>query len=90
MHLLLLRIESYKSGICFTRCIDQKLISAEHPGAVVSLAAVPGRLGMLASLGRDGTVRFWDVVSQQRLATVPAEATAMVRPTARLAPWRHQ
>ena len=53
-------------------------IYAGHPGAVVSLAAVPGRAGMLASLGRDGTVRFWDVVSQQRLATVPAEATAMV------------
>lgn len=45
---------------------------------MVSLAAVPGRPGVLASLGRDGTVRFWDVVSQQRLATVPAEATAMV------------
>ena len=53
-------------------------INAGHPGAVVSLAAVPGRAGMLASLGRDGTVRFWDVVSQQRLATVPADATAMV------------
>ncbi|CAK0786987.1 hypothetical protein CVIRNUC_010203 [Coccomyxa viridis] len=48
-----------------------------HPGAVVSLSAVPGRPGMLTSLGRDGTVRFWDVVTQQRLATVPAEATAM-------------
>ena len=46
---------------------------------MVSLAPVPGRPGMLASLGRDGTVRFWDVVLQQRLATVPAEATAMVR-----------
>ena len=52
--------------------------AAGHPGAVVSLSAVPGRLGMLASLGRDGTVRFWDVVTQQRLVTVPAEATAMV------------
>lgn len=52
---------------------------AGHPGAVVSLAAVPGRPGMLASLGRDGTVRFWDVISRQRLATVPAEATAMVQ-----------
>ena len=51
---------------------------AGHPGAVVSLAAVPGRQGLLASLGRDGTVRFWDIISQQRLATVPAEATAMV------------
>lgn len=47
---------------------------------MMSLSAVPGRLGMLASLGRDGTVRFWDVVTQQRLATVPAEATAMVAP----------
>ena len=52
---------------------------AGHPGAVVSLAAVPGRPGMLASLGKDGTVRFWDVIMQQRLATVPAEATAMVK-----------
>ena len=45
---------------------------------MVSLSGVPGRPGMLASLGRDGTVRFWDVVMQQRLAAVPAEATAMV------------
>lgn len=58
---------------------SSRVLPVGHPGAVVSLATVPRRPGMLASLGRDGTVRFWDAVLQQRLATVPAEATAMVR-----------
>lgn len=53
-------------------------MGAGHTSGVLELAACAGRPGLLASLGKDGSVRLWDAPKERCLATYAASASALV------------
>lgn len=53
-------------------------MSAGHTSAVIELASCAARPGLLASLSKDGNLRFWDVLNETCLGSFAADATAMV------------
>lgn len=60
-----------------------------HAREVVELAACAGRPRLLASLGRDGGLRLWDVPSEACLASLQCDATSIVRREGgRMREWR--
>ena len=56
-----------------TRLTSPQLVLRGHAGRVITLAAIPGRRGRLASGGEDRVIRIWNLTGGFLEAATPAK-----------------